>query len=89
VGKGPELKRGPFTAADVRFALRADGWQIRAGQQKGSKHEAWEHPAKPGKFMVDAKWTSLRISDPILKGMVRTTGIEKKRLLRLLNGLDD
>lgn len=39
--------------------------------------------------MVDVKWDALRISDPILKGMVRTTGIDKKRLLRLLNRIDD
>jgi hypothetical protein len=27
--------------------------------------------------------------DPILNGMVRTTGIEKPRLLQLLNGIKD
>lgn len=89
MGKGPQLKRGPFTANDVRYALHADGWVKCAGKGGGTRHEAWEHPTKRGKFMVDDKWDSLRISDPILKGMVRTTGIDKKRLLRLLNRIKD
>jgi hypothetical protein len=79
---GRNLKRGPFTAKDVRWALKTDGWKSRGG----AKHEAWEHPIKPGKFMVADKWTSIRASDPIFKGMVRTCGIDKERLLRLLNG---
>ena len=81
----PSLKRGPFTADDVRRALKADGWAVRPG----TKHQAWEHPTKPGKFMVSSKWKHLRAWDPVLKGMLRTCGIEKDRLLRLLNGLDD
>ncbi len=89
MGKGPQVKRGPFSATDLRYALKADGWHKRTGANAGSQHEAWEHPSKPGKFMVDAKWNALKISDPILKGMVRTTGIDKKRLLRLLNRIDD
>jgi hypothetical protein len=43
----------------------------------------WTHPQKPGKFPVSEAWTGLRAWDPILKGMVRTCGIDKDRLLRL------
>lgn len=77
-------KRGPFTAKDVERALKADGW----GEQSGGNHPVWKHPTKPGKFAVSKKWSALRISDPILKGMMRTCGIDKARLVRLLNGDD-
>jgi hypothetical protein len=80
------LKRGPFTSKDVKRALKADGWTQRPA--KGHQ-TVWEHPTKPGKFPVSEHWTGLKISCPILNGMVRTCGIPKDRLLRLLNGLDD
>ncbi len=47
----------------------------------------WTHPVKPGKFPVSEAWKNPDISDPILRGMVRTCGIDKKRLLELLNGI--
>jgi hypothetical protein len=47
------------------------------------------HPEKPGKFPVSEAWTSLRISDPIMKGMIRTCKIDEKKLLRLLNHIYD
>jgi predicted RNA binding protein YcfA (HicA-like mRNA interferase family) len=85
VGRGSSLKRGPFTARDVKSALKADGW-IRS--TKGGGHQTmWTHPEKPGKFPVSEAWKNLDISDPILRGMVRTCGIDKKRLLQLLNGI--
>jgi hypothetical protein len=85
LGRGPQLKRGPFTAKDVKKALKADGWVSKSG----GKHQiVWTHSVKPGKFAVSESWTALRAWDPILKGMVRTCGIDKDRLLRLLNGLD-
>jgi predicted RNA binding protein YcfA (HicA-like mRNA interferase family) len=76
------MKRGPFTSKDVVQALKADGWTPRPG----GNHQVWEHPTKPGKYTVSAKWTGLKISDPILKGMSRTCTIPKDQLLRLLNG---
>jgi len=70
----------------VKNALKLDGWE----PGKGSNHPScWEHPTKPGKFPVSEKWTHLRASDQVLNGMSRTCGIDKKRLLRLLNGLAD
>lgn len=87
MGRGSNLKRGPFTAKDVKRALKADGWICST---KGGGHPtAWTHPEKPGKFPVSEAWTALRISDPILRGMVRTCGIDKQRLLKLLNGVKD
>jgi predicted RNA binding protein YcfA (HicA-like mRNA interferase family) len=82
---GRDLKRGPFTAKDLKRVLKADGWVGASG----GNHDVWEHPEKPGKFAVSDKWTSLRAWDPILKGMIRTCGIDKKRLLRMLNGIDE
>ena len=58
--------------------------------QQGKGHQTvWTHPTKPGKYPVSEAWTALRAWDQILNGMVRTTGIEKPRLLRLLNGIKD
>jgi hypothetical protein len=46
--------------------------------KSGGKHQTvWTHPVKPGKFAVSESWTALRAWDPILKGMVRTCGIDK------------
>ena len=84
---GANLKRGPFTAKDVKWALKSDGW---ISTTKGGGHQTvWSHPTKPGKFPVSEAWTALRAWDPILKGMVRTCGIDKDRLLRLLNKIKD
>lgn len=79
------LKRGPFTTKDVKRALKADGWVQKPG---GNHQTVWEHPDKPGKFTVSEHWTSLQISDRILKGMSTTCGIPKKRLQELLCGKD-
>lgn len=84
---GQSNKRGPFTTKDVKAALKADGWVCST--QGGGHQTVWRHPAKPGKFPVSEHWNALRASDPILRGMVRTCGIDKKRLLRLLNGNKD
>jgi hypothetical protein len=86
-GKG-NLRRGPFTAKDDKHALKCDGWKESTKSGKGHQG-VWEHPTKPGKFPVSESWTGLRAWDPILKGMVRTCGIDKERLLRLLNGNDE
>ena len=75
------MKRGPFTAKDVKRALKADGWHEAAG----GKHGVWEHPEKPGKFAVSESWKNLNISDPILRGMCRTCILDKRTLLKLLN----
>lgn len=85
MGRRSDLKRGPFTAKDIKRVLKEDGWV----SAPGSNHQVWKHPTKPGKFAVSDKWTSLRAWDPILKGMVRTCGIDKKRLLAMLNDIQD
>jgi hypothetical protein len=85
VGRGKDLRRGPFTTKDVKRVLTADGWARKPG---GGHQTVWEHPTKPGKFPVSEKWTELRAWDPILKGMVRTCGIGKKQLLQMLNGIE-
>jgi hypothetical protein len=82
VGRGNNLKRGPWTAKDVKRVLRKDGWKAKPG---GNHQSVWTHSEKPGKFPVSESWDSLRAKDPILKGMSRTCGIDEKRLLRMLN----
>lgn len=86
MAKHKNLSRGPFTTKDVKNALKLDGWYPSPG---GRHQSVWRHPTKPGKFPVSEDWTSLRAWDPILNGMSRTCGIDKKRLLRLLNGIPD
>ncbi len=34
MGRGPQLKRGPFTAKDVKKALKADGWVSKSGKDR-------------------------------------------------------
>jgi predicted RNA binding protein YcfA (HicA-like mRNA interferase family) len=86
VGRGKNLKRGPWTAKDIKRVLKQDGWKASSG---GGHQTVWRHPDKPGKFPVSEAWTSLRMGDPIMKGMIRTCKIEEKKLLRLLNHIYD
>jgi hypothetical protein len=73
-----QLRRGPFTADDVKKALRMDGWIPRAG---GNHQSVWEHPEKSP---VSEGWSALRAKCPILKGIARTMGISDSELLKLL-----
>jgi hypothetical protein len=79
------LKRGPFTTDDIKRALTADHWSARPG---GGHQTVWEHPTKPGKVPISEGWSALEAWCPILNGLVRTTGLSKSQLLRLLNGRD-
>lgn len=81
-----DLKRGPFSTKDVKTALKLDGWGPKPG---GGHQTVWVHPTKHGKFPVSEHWTGLKAWDPVLRGMSRTCQIDKKRLLRLLNGIPD
>jgi hypothetical protein len=76
-----QLKRGPFTTADVKRALKKDGWSSKSG---GEHQTVWEHPSKPGKIPISEAWTALRAKCPILKGMARTMSISDQDLLELL-----
>jgi hypothetical protein len=85
---GNRLNRGPFTTKDIKRVLKADGWVSSTKRGKGHQ-TVWTHPTKPGKFPVSESWTALRAWDPILKGMSRTCQIDRDRLLKLLNGIED
>jgi hypothetical protein len=78
-----DLSRGPFTASDVKRALKLDAWTKDSG---GGHQEVYEHPTKRGKIPVSEKWTAVRASDPIFNGLCRTMGVSKDELLWLLNG---
>lgn len=76
-----QLRRGPFTANDVKKALKADGWVRRVG---GNHQSVWEHSEKPGKIPISESWSALRAKCPILKGIARTMGVSDSEMLRLL-----
>ena len=76
------LNAGPFTAAQVKAALKLLGGVERPG---GGHQKVYEHPIKGWKVPVSESWTGLRKSCPILKGIARTTGVRDKDLLELLN----
>ena len=82
--KGRDLKRRGFSSADVKHALRLDGWTSASG---GGHQTIWEHPIKPGKIPVSEGWTALKTWCPILRGLCRTMGVTKDELLHLLNGI--
>lgn len=76
------LNRGPFTAEDIRIALRLDRWELE-GQ---TRHENYRHPTRPGKVQVDDKWTGVKVGSMPWKGLLEQTGYSKAELLALLNG---
>lgn len=56
---GKRRRRLPIlAAADLICVVEADGWE----RVEGTKHLAWEHPTKPGKVNIDAKWKHVRPS---------------------------
>ena len=67
---GKRRKLPPFTAADTRRMLKADGWEFVGFGGRG--HEDWEHPEKPGrKVNVSPKWDD----DPYRKGSYPWIGV--------------
>ena len=82
--KGPQLHRGPFTCADLRRAIKLDGWE----SAKNRKHLNFEHPTKSGKVSLDEKWTAIRANDTMFRSVARQAGLSNKELLLLLNGID-
>jgi hypothetical protein len=76
-----QLKRGPFSHADIKRALKADGWMSKAG---GNHQTVWEHPTKSGKIPVSESWENLQAKCPILRGMARTMKMSDGALLKLL-----
>ena len=83
-GRGPQLRRGPFTAGDIETALARDGWQ----REPGANHPQLRHPTKGGKVSISDKWTGIEASCPIFNNITRQADLSKKAFLRLLNGLD-
>lgn len=82
--KGPPLRRGPFTFADLERAITRDGWH----EAKAGNHPNYKHPTKGGKVQLDKKWTGIRANDLMFKSVARQAGLTNRALLRLLNGLD-
>lgn len=82
--KGSKLHRGPFTCADLKRAIKADGWE----SAKNKKHLNYEHPTKRGKVSLDEKWTGIRANDTMFRSVARQAGLTNKELLQLLNGID-
>jgi hypothetical protein len=79
------LTHGPFTAADVRAALKRAGGLKTSG---GGHQEVYDHPDHGWKVPISDSWTGLKKGCPILKGIARTLKVTDDQLLRLLNGLD-
>jgi predicted RNA binding protein YcfA (HicA-like mRNA interferase family) len=71
----------PLTADDFIRVLHALGYD----QVKGTKHLAFEHPTRPGKVNIDAKWTGVKVGHITFKGVLaqmRITRAEFERLFR-------
>lgn len=76
------LHRGPFTADDIRRALKLGRWQL----EDQTRHENYCHPTRRGKAQVDDKWDSVKVGSMPWKGLLHQTGYTKQELLLLLNG---
>lgn len=77
------LRRGPFTADDIRKALMLGRWEL----ESQTRHENYRHPIRPGKAQVDEKWTAVEVGSFPWKGLLQQTGYTKQELLLLLNGI--
>ena len=81
--KGPRLHRGPFTAGDLKKAIKLDGWE----PVKSGDHLNYKHPSRRGKIQIDDKWTAVKPGHYTFKGICTQGGYQKKELLQLLNGI--
>jgi hypothetical protein len=79
------LRRGPFTTADFKAAVRLDGWT----EEKGGRgdHTNWCHAKRPGKITIDEAWTSVKPGHDPFRGIMAQGGYSKQELLKLLNGI--
>lgn len=77
------LRRGPFTASDFEAAVRLDGWV----RDTTGPHSMWSHPDRPGKIVIDRKWTSVRQGHDPFRGVASQGGYTTKELLKLLNAV--
>lgn len=78
------LGRGPWTGSDIVRELRRVGYH----PAKHGDHLNYVHPDRPGKVQVSGKWTGVKCSSVVYRGLMRQSGYTKKELLRVLNGLD-
>ena len=63
-----------LTATDLICVVEADGWH----REQGTKHLAWEHPTKPGKVNIDAKWQHVRRSGWPLTAVLAQAGLTRE-----------
>lgn len=72
-------KMPPLVTADIRKMLRFDGWH----SVPGGNHLCFEHPTKPGKVQVSTKWTGIKTSHEVWKGLLSQTGWSKEEAERI------
>ncbi len=79
-----QLSRGPWDSAQITAQLQRVGYR----QVRGGKHPNYEHPDRPGKVQIPSNWTGVKVGSYPFKGLATQTGLGKKGLQRVLNGLD-
>jgi predicted RNA binding protein YcfA (HicA-like mRNA interferase family) len=60
-----------LTFDDLRKVIESEGW-VRVD---GAKHEAYKHPKKSGKIILDKKWTSVPPGSWIHKNVLEQAGL--------------
>lgn len=68
-----------LSARDVVRVPKADGWV----QVEGTKHLAFDHPTKPDKVSVNAKWEHIRLGDWVLRSVLEQAGLTREEFERL------
>lgn len=76
------VNKGPFDAAAIAAGLKRLGGVETPG---GNHQKVYVHPERGWRIPVSDNWTSIRKGDPIFNGMVRTTGVDAKKLLAAIN----
>jgi predicted RNA binding protein YcfA (HicA-like mRNA interferase family) len=75
----PRRRLPPLRASDILRMLRVDGWY----EVKGGNHRNFRHPTKPGKAQVSEKWTGVKPSSKVWKGLCAQTGWTRRDIERL------
>lgn len=75
----PGRRLPTLTAANVICVIEADGWV----ETDGTKHRAWEHPTKPGKVNIGAKWKHVRPNGWPLSAVLTQAGLTPAEFERI------
>jgi hypothetical protein len=78
-----DLRRGPYSGADIERALKTLGGDPRPG----GKHINYVVPGVAGRFAIKRGWSGIKVSSFVFNNLCAFLGCSKDELIELLNGV--